>query len=66
MKTKVIAEVGVNHNGDINSKKTNSRSKDVKHYKFQTFETKDLVTKYALKPLTKKKIHLMENDNSKC
>ena len=57
-KTKIIAEIGVNHNGDINiAKKLILEAKrcGADYVKFQTFQTEDLVTKYALKASYQKK-----------
>ncbi|WP_432662688.1 N-acetylneuraminate synthase [Wukongibacter baidiensis] len=52
MRTFIIAEIGVNHNGDINlAKKLIDAAKDAgaDSVKFQTFKAKNIVSKYAEK-----------------
>ena len=47
-KTTIIAEVGVNHNGDLNIAKkliNVAKQSDADYVKFQTFKTENLVCK---------------------
>jgi len=53
----IIAEVGVNHNGNVNlAKKLIDAAKDARAdaVKFQAFKTEKLVTRYAEKPMYQK------------
>lgn len=51
MKTTTIAEIGINHNGDINIAKKliyNCKRMGVDYVKFQTFKTSNLLSKYSV------------------
>ncbi|WP_452220328.1 N-acetylneuraminate synthase [Lacinutrix salivirga] len=65
-KTLIIAEAGVNHNGDINlAKKLIDVAADagVDYVKFQTFNSKKLVSKHALKASYQKENTNNEDDS---
>ena len=64
MKTKVIAEIGINHNGDLNKAKKLidiAKSANSDYVKFQLYKTDNLVTKNG--PLARYQ-KLLSNNNS--
>ena len=68
-KSKIIAEIGVNHNGNLlKAKKLIDYSSKARadYAKFQIYKTENLVTKKLLSQITKRKINMTLKVNSKC
>lgn len=68
-KTYIVAEIGVNHNGDMDLVKKlidEAYNAGVDAIKFQKFKTESLVTKEAQKQDIKKKLQMLQNHNLIC
>ena len=69
MKTLIIAEAGVNHNGDLKIAKkliAEAKKAGADIVKFQSFKANELVTKIAAKLTTKNNTLMNTRASSKC